>query len=83
MFLDDLPSWGFLGRTNYACGLEPPSLHVFRHLALELSYRGDQVLEVNVFTDPTTAVDIINAAGGGLHLEMTYSVKWKEVCSCS
>ncbi len=83
MFLDDLPSWAFVGRWEYASSHDPRSLHVFTHLGFDISYRGDQVVEVSTYTDPAATVGISHVAGGGLHIKMTYSVNWKEVCSCS
>lgn len=83
MFLDDLHIWGFLGRQEYTSQHEPPGLHAFRHLGFDISHRGDQVVEANVFTDPATTVDVTHVAGGGLYIKMTYSVNWKEVCSCA
>ena len=79
MFYDDLPIWGFIGKTEKLMRPgEKPSLrfYLFTHIHYDILYNGERVIEVNVSTDPARTVDITN--GDKIIVDYTYSVKWSE-----
>lgn len=83
MFLDDdLPVWGFIGKTEEKPGrtgtVQEPHFYLFTHFHFDISYNGDRVIEVNVSTaavDPKKTVDI--TAVESLEVQFSYSAKWK------
>ena len=76
MFYDDLPLWGFLGKVEKLidASLPEPELRffLFTHLHFEIFYNGDQVIEINVSTDPAYEVDITHPPAGA-QADFTYS----------
>ena len=79
MFYDDLPIWGFIGKTEKLMRPgEKPSLrfYLFTHIHFDILYNGNRVIEVNVSTDPARTVDITN--GDKIIVDYTYSVSWRE-----
>ena len=46
-------------------------------LFLQVSYNGDEVIEINVSSDPQRTVDISDSSKGK-SVEFSYSVKWKK-----
>jgi hypothetical protein len=74
MFYDDLPLWGFIGKSEEEGGQLRHKL--FTHFHFDIAFNGDKVIEINVSTDPARTVDI--SAGVELpEVEFSYSVKWK------
>ncbi|MEW5307798.1 MAG: hypothetical protein WDW36_010174 [Sanguina aurantia] len=73
MFYDDLPVWGFLGKTLKVGRKQEVSL--FTHFHFDLAYNEDRVIELNVSSDPMRTIDI--TAGEALNVQFSYSVKWK------
>lgn len=72
----DLPVWGFLGKLEPAAATDaPPKLKLFTHIHFELLYHGPNLIQVDVSTDPATAVDITD--GGERSIDFTYSAVWK------
>jgi hypothetical protein len=82
-FDDDLPVWGFLGKTEKhrsKSGSEETSYFLFTHFHFDVAYNGDRVIELNVSTaasDPKKTRDI--TTGDSLNVDFSYSVKWKPV----
>ena len=79
MFYDDLPIWGFIGKTEKLMKPgEKPALrfYLFTHIHFDILYNGNRVIEVNVSTDPARTVDITN--GDKIIVDYTYSVNWRE-----
>ncbi|WIA33519.1 hypothetical protein OEZ86_006644 [Tetradesmus obliquus] len=89
-FDDDLPVWGFVGKTErnkqqQAAGAAKQQqqqsdlrFFLFTHFHFDIAYNGDNVIEVNVSTaasDPQKTRDITTASS--LAVEFSYSVKWK------
>jgi hypothetical protein len=88
-FDDDLPVWGFVGKsernkqqaTGAAAANQQQSdlrFFLFTHFHFDIAYNGDNVIEVNVSTaasDPKKTRDITTASS--LDVEFSYSVKWK------
>lgn len=73
MFLDDLPIWGFIGRTQkVGTGV---AYFLFTHIHFDVLYNEDRVIEVNVATDPHRTVDITEDRSA--KVEFTYSLKWR------
>eukprot|EP00775_Hariotina_reticulata_P013476 gene13476-13602_t len=82
-FDDDLPVWGFLGKTEKhrnKSGNEETSYFLFTHFHFDIAYNDDRVIELNVSTaasDPKKTRDI--TTGDSLDVQFSYSVKWKPV----
>lgn len=79
MFYDDLPIWGFIGKTEKLMKPgEKPLLrfYLFTHIHFDILYNDNRVIEVNVSTDPARTVDITN--GDKIIVDYTYSVNWRE-----
>eukprot|EP00882_Tetradesmus_deserticola_P017840 GHRQ01019135.1.p1 GENE.GHRQ01019135.1~~GHRQ01019135.1.p1 ORF type:complete len:128 (+),score=53.36 GHRQ01019135.1:1033-1416(+) len=86
-FDDDLPVWGFVGKTERnkqaAAGTAQQQqsdlrFFLFTHFHFDIAYNGDNVIEVNVSTsasDPRRTRDITTASS--LPVEFSYSVKWQ------
>jgi hypothetical protein len=89
-FDDDLPVWGFVGKTERNKQQAPGAsaaqqqqqsdlrFFLFTHFHFDIAYNGDNVIEVNVSTaasDPHKTRDITTASS--LEVEFSYSVKWK------
>mmetsp|Transcript_12122 Transcript_12122/g.21462 ORF Transcript_12122/g.21462 Transcript_12122/m.21462 type:complete len:587 (-) Transcript_12122:544-2304(-) len=73
MYYDDLPVWGFIGKMEKVKGAI--KLYLFTHFHFELSHNGDNVIEINVSSDPMRTVDITTPTT--LDVTFSYSVKWK------
>ncbi|XRB23606.1 transmembrane 9 superfamily member [Pseudoscourfieldia marina] len=79
MYYDDLPIWGFIGKTEKILrrGAKPEfRYYLFTHVHFDISYNGDRIIEINVSTDPLRTVDITD--GDSATVDFSYSVKWKE-----
>jgi metal-sulfur cluster biosynthetic enzyme len=48
---------------------------LFTHIDFDIKYNGDNVIEINVSTDPQAAVDISDGVGE-VSVKFTYSVRW-------
>lgn len=85
MYYDFLPIWGFIGKVEKI--LNPGGTDfrycLFTHMHFDIHYNGDNVVEVNVATDPSHCVDVSEdtlgeGSGAALEVEFTYSAKWQE-----
>ncbi|KAF6261065.1 hypothetical protein COO60DRAFT_1700018 [Scenedesmus sp. NREL 46B-D3] len=90
-FDDDLPVWGFVGKSERtkqqaaggAAAQQQQSdlrFFLFTHFHFDIAYNGENVIEVNVSTaasDPRKTRDITEASSLGV--EFSYSVKWKPI----
>nr|ABK25212.1 unknown [Picea sitchensis] len=74
MYYDDLPIWGFIGKTDRETNADPFLL--YKHLHFEILYNNDRVIEITVRTDPNFTVDITEDKE--IEVDFTYSVKWVE-----
>jgi hypothetical protein len=79
MFIDDLPSWAFLGKTGKL--MKPGEIdltrwYLFTHIHFDILYHKDWVIEVAVSTDPELSVDITEK--GTIAIDFSYSVNWRE-----
>jgi len=74
MYYDDLPIWGFIGKTDKENNANP--IILYKHLHFEILYNNDRVIEITVRTDPNFTVDITEDKE--IEVEFTYSVKWVE-----
>lgn len=77
MYYDDLPVWGFIGKVEKVVKTGTRKYFLFTHFHFEVSYNGDEVIEINVSSDPQRTVDITDVEKG-LKVEFSYSVKWKK-----
>jgi transmembrane 9 superfamily protein 3 len=81
-FDDDLPVWGFIGKTEQAVtkgGLSETRFFLFTHFHFDVAYNGDRVIELNVSTvsvDPKKTLDITSAEMAA-NVSYSYSVKWR------
>lgn len=83
MFLDDLPMWTFVGEHEHEdilLGHTKNSKHyLYTHLHFSIAYNKNQVIAVNVSSDPSQHLDITMNEGDAPHdvpVSFTYSVKW-------
>mmetsp|Transcript_7080 Transcript_7080/g.11417 ORF Transcript_7080/g.11417 Transcript_7080/m.11417 type:complete len:596 (+) Transcript_7080:92-1879(+) len=79
MFIDDLPMWGYLGEEEgeelLLGNLEGARRYLYPHLHFAVGYNQDQVVSVNVSTNPQRKVDITDMADG-TQVTFSYSVDW-------
>ena len=73
MFFDHLPLWGFIGKVE-----KGHSVKLFLHTHFDVHYNGNQVIEINVATDPSRVLDLTSpSTSTGATAEFSYSVNWK------
>eukprot|EP00882_Tetradesmus_deserticola_P008078 GHRQ01008508.1.p1 GENE.GHRQ01008508.1~~GHRQ01008508.1.p1 ORF type:complete len:612 (+),score=239.25 GHRQ01008508.1:279-2114(+) len=80
MYYDDLPVWGFIGKVEKIipkAGQPEYKFFLFTHIDFEVKYNGDNVVEINVLTDPNQAVDISENTKD-VKVQFSYSVKWTQ-----
>ncbi|KAJ8599045.1 hypothetical protein CTAYLR_009812 [Chrysophaeum taylorii] len=79
MFIEDLPMWGYVGEVegeDVLLGhLETVRRYVYPHLHFSIGYNGEQVVSVNVSTNPQRKVDITDEFDG-TEVAFSYSVEW-------
>lgn len=79
MYCDDLPVWGFIGKIDEQSWTEDkqgPKYYLFTHIQFHASFNGDQIVEVNAFSDPNHVIDITNDVE--LNVNFTCSIFWYE-----
>ncbi|KAM7487831.1 hypothetical protein LguiB_025315 [Lonicera macranthoides] len=78
MYFDDLPIWGFIGRTKQLEGNDINEYRYFimNNIQFEILYNEDRIIEVHVRTDLKDVSDITEDME--VDIEFIYSVKWKE-----
>eukprot|EP00510_Aplanochytrium_minuta_P005200 CAMPEP_0184025058 /NCGR_PEP_ID=MMETSP0954-20121128/12533_1 /TAXON_ID=627963 /ORGANISM="Aplanochytrium sp, Strain PBS07" /LENGTH=286 /DNA_ID=CAMNT_0026308667 /DNA_START=239 /DNA_END=1096 /DNA_ORIENTATION=+ len=83
MFLDDLPTWGYIGDSPTAQDLLLPDhlqevaeqkKYIYPHLHFSIKYNGDQIIEWNATSDRGNRLDITSAEPTSV--DFTYSVRW-------
>ncbi|MFS7908061.1 putative nonaspanin (TM9SF) [Helianthus anomalus] len=82
MYYDDLPLWGFIGKTednNWAGDGSGPAYYLFTHVQFDAFYNSDQVIEIRAFSDPNHAVDITDKTE--IDVKFTYSINWNSTTS--
>ena len=52
MYYDDLPVWGFIGKVEKVVKTGARKYFLFTHFHFEISYNDDEVIEINVSSDP-------------------------------
>jgi len=79
MFIDNLPMWGYIGEEEGEAlllgHLETSRRYLYPHLHFSLGYNRDEIVTVNVSTNPQRKVDITTAADG-TEVTFSYSVEW-------
>mmetsp|Transcript_6274 Transcript_6274/g.9514 ORF Transcript_6274/g.9514 Transcript_6274/m.9514 type:complete len:602 (-) Transcript_6274:315-2120(-) len=79
MFVDGLPMWGYVGEEEgeelLLGNLEASRRYLYPHLHFSLGYNNDQVVSVNVSTNPQRKVDITDELEG-TEVSFSYSVEW-------
>lgn len=82
MYYDNLPLWGFIGKTedeSFTGDGSGPTYYVFKHIQFDAFYNGDQVIEIRAFSDPNHAVDITDKTE--IDIKFTYSINWNATSS--
>lgn len=79
MFIEDLPMWGYVGEVEgedvLLGNLETVRRYIYPHLHFSIGYNEDQVVSVNVSTNPQRKVDITEEFDG-TEVAFSYSVEW-------
>lgn len=78
MYYDDLPVWGFVGKVEKIIPKQGDPTYrffVFTHIAFDIKYNEDRVIEVNVLTDPARVADISEGIPPPT-VEFSYSARW-------
>jgi len=79
MFVEDLPMWGYVGEVEgedvLLPNLEQVRRYIYPHLHFEIGYNVDQIVSVNVSTNPQRKVDITDEFDG-TEVAFSYSVEW-------
>lgn len=85
MYYDDLPIWGFIGKLERVSKPSGTELRyfIFTHVHFDLAFNADNIVEINVSTDPNQVVDISEDVVGAdadaqVTADFTYSAKWRE-----
>ena len=85
MYYDDLPIWGFIGKLERVSKPSGTELRyfIFTHVHFDLAFNADNIVEINVSTDPNQVVDISedivgSDANAQVRADFTYSAKWRE-----
>lgn len=77
MYYDDLPFWGFVGKTEEeSWRLENSGVkyYLFQHVQFDALYNDDRIVEIRSFADPNRVVDITEDVE--VDVEFSYSVFW-------
>ncbi|KAI3780177.1 hypothetical protein L2E82_10148 [Cichorium intybus] len=79
MYYDNLPLWGFTGKTEDESWItggtkNRPKYYVFNHVQFDALYNDDQVIEIRAFSDPNYSVDITDKTK--IDIKFTYSISW-------
>lgn len=77
MYYDDLPVWGFIGKTEKIIknGESHYRYFLFTHIDFDVTYNADHVIEISVSTDARQSVDISDNINE-VKVKFTYSVRW-------
>lgn len=79
MFVEDLPMWGYIGEVegeDLLLGhLETARRYLYPHLHFSIGYNVDQIVSVNVSTNPQRKVDITDEEID-TDVSFSYSVEW-------
>lgn len=79
MYYDDLPMWAFIGRVedeSWTLHENGTKYYLFKHVQFDVLYQGNQVIEIQAFSDPNHVLDITEDVE--TDVEFTYSVNWSE-----
>lgn len=77
MYYDDLPMWGFIGKvenSSWSPVEKGPRYYLFKHVQFDAFYNGNQIIEINAFSDPNHVVDITDDVE--VNVKFTYSAFW-------
>ncbi|KAG7019323.1 Transmembrane 9 superfamily member 5 [Cucurbita argyrosperma subsp. argyrosperma] len=79
MYCDNLPVWGFIGKIDeqsWTLNKQGPRYYLFTHIQFDASFNGNEIVEVNAFSDPNHVIDITEEVE--LNVKFTYSIFWNE-----
>ena len=69
MFIDDMPMWAYVGEVvheEFLLGksIQGARVYIYPHLSFSIGFNEDQIVSVNVTTDPHRRIDVTEAASG-------------------
>ena len=69
MFIDELPMWAYVGEVvheEFLLGkeIQGARAYLYPHLSFSIGFNGDQIVSVNVTTDPNRRVDVTETKSG-------------------
>ena len=69
MFIDELPMWAYVGEVvheEFLLGkeIQGARAYLYPHLSFSIGFNGDQIVSVNVTTDPNRRVDVTDTKAG-------------------
>ncbi|KAF8049416.1 hypothetical protein N665_2219s0003, partial [Sinapis alba] len=78
MYFDDLPIYGFIGKTDKEAYADPSEYryYLYNHVTFEVLYNVDRVIEISVRADPYSLVDVTKDKD--VEVGFKYTVEWKE-----
>ncbi|KAI4368707.1 hypothetical protein MLD38_017234 [Melastoma candidum] len=77
LYYDDLPIWGYVGKSENTSWMSVPAGHryyLFTHIQFDALYNGNQVIGISAFSHPNYYVDVTDDVE--VDVEFTYSVSW-------
>lgn len=77
MYFDDLPLWAYIGKVedeSWKVHSLGKKYFLFTHVLFSALYNGNQVIEINAFSDPIHVVDVTEDVD--VEVKFTYSISW-------
>ncbi|XP_057808041.1 transmembrane 9 superfamily member 5-like isoform X1 [Salvia miltiorrhiza] len=78
MYYDDRPLWAYIGKIedeSWKVDGKEKKFLLFTHVHFDALYNGNQVIEINAFSEPSHLVDVTEDVD--VEVEFTYSISWK------
>lgn len=73
MYYDELPVWIYVGMKDPN---DERKVHLFTHIHFDIAWNAENVIGLNVSTDPNTVVELL--PNMEITVDFTYSAKWIE-----
>jgi len=80
LFVDNLPMWSYVGEVAHeefllGKSIQGARVYLYPHLHFSFGWNNDQIVAINVTTDPKRRIDITDAVTGQ-EIVFSYSVEW-------
>lgn len=80
LFVDNLPMWSYVGEVAHeefllGKSIQGARVYLYPHLHFSFGWNNDQIVAINVTTDPKRRIDITDAVTGQ-EIIFSYSVEW-------